>query len=136
MYSPKNISPINIEPTVSIGISLPFNKRVIFTPTFFTKDSIKANIINYLLTNPGERYLNNGFGSGLRQLLFESINSESDGLLDNVKEKIRGDINKYFPNVVVDKLECNFNSETHKLFIQIYFRVTKQGERDRILLTL
>lgn len=136
MYSPKNIDPINLEKSTSIGISLPFNKRVIFTPTFFTRDSIKANIINYLLTNPGERYMNNGFGSGIREFLFQNIEGEYDSALISLKQKLRSDIDQYFRDVKIDDIVCNFDQAKHKLNIGIFFRITSTGERNKILLTL
>ena len=41
-----------------------------FDPNFQTKDAIKNNLINYFLTNPGERPGNPLFGAGLRNFIF------------------------------------------------------------------
>jgi len=45
----------NISPTYSTGNS-------IFNSTYTTTEQIKSNIINYVLTNKGERVLNPNFG--------------------------------------------------------------------------
>ena len=42
-------------PSVGIGVNIPFNEGGVFTPNYTTAESIKSNLINYFLTNPGER---------------------------------------------------------------------------------
>jgi hypothetical protein len=56
----------------AIGITLPltFGENT-FEQSFQTKDQIKSNIKNLLLTKRGERILQPQFGSGLQSLLFE-----------------------------------------------------------------
>ena len=48
-----------------------------FNSTFSTKDQIKSNLINLLLTYKGERVENPEFGADLPRLLFESISDET-----------------------------------------------------------
>ena len=47
--------PNDTRPRVGIGVNIPFNEGGVFTPNYTTADSIKNNLINYFLTNPGER---------------------------------------------------------------------------------
>ena len=68
-----NKYPIDSEARKAIGFSLPINGNAVFNPTYQTKDQIKANLINYLLTNRGERVFNPNFGADLRSLLFNNI---------------------------------------------------------------
>ena len=42
----------------AVGFSLPFNGPAVFNPTFTTREQTKSNLINYLLTNRGERVFN------------------------------------------------------------------------------
>ena len=65
--------PVDTLPDVAVGVSIPFTGKAVFNQTFITKDQIKSNLINFFLTNKGERYLNPGFGGDLRATLFESI---------------------------------------------------------------
>ena len=69
--------PNDTRPRVGIGVNIPFNEGGVFTPNYTTADSIKNNLINYFLTNPGERPGNPTFGGGLRAFIFSSISDLS-----------------------------------------------------------
>ena len=47
--------PNDLRPSVGIGVNLPFSEGNGFTPNYTTAESIRYNLINYFLTNPGER---------------------------------------------------------------------------------
>ena len=47
--------PIDLTPSVAVGYGFPLNGDAVFVPTFTTREQTKANLINYLLTNKGER---------------------------------------------------------------------------------
>ena len=50
-------------------------------------------LINYLLTNPGERPLNPEFGAGLRNFIFNAINSDNFKFLkEDIQTKIANEI--------------------------------------------
>ena len=70
-FGAKQIFPNDLRPRVAIGVNLPFNGNGVFVPNYQTKDAIKNNLINYFLTNPGERPGNPTFGAGLRDTLFQ-----------------------------------------------------------------
>mgnify|MGYP000447810238 CR=1 FL=1 len=70
------IDPRDLDKNKAIGVSIPFNGEGVFKSTFSTKDQIKSNLINLLLTYKGERVLNPQFGADLPRLLFEPINNE------------------------------------------------------------
>ena len=76
-FNPQQIYPIDFEKSVAVGVNLPLNGLAVFTSNYLTKDAIKNNLINYFLTNPGERPLNPSFGGGLRDFIFDSIPSIS-----------------------------------------------------------
>ena len=101
--------PLDLEARKAIGYGFPLNGNAVFKPTYQTRDQIKANLINYLLTNKKERVFNPNFGADLRALLFENIIENN---LENLQDIIQSDINKFFPMVNVreikfDKLEDN-----------------------------
>ena len=62
---------------VGIGVDIPFSSGGVFTPNYTTREAIKNNIINFFLTNPGERPANPLFGGGLRDFIFEQISFEN-----------------------------------------------------------
>jgi phage baseplate assembly protein W len=89
------VNPLDLQKNIAIGISLPFGRsgtNQLFNKTYNTKDQIKSNFINLLLTNKGERILNPEFGSNLRQLLFENITSITE---ENIKDAIISSANIY-----------------------------------------
>ena len=82
-FNPQIINPLDFDESVAIGVDIPFNGNAVFKSNFQTKNAIKNNIINYFLTNPGDRFLNPTFGAGLRDFVFTQINSDN---LDFLKE--------------------------------------------------
>ena len=76
-FNPQQINPLDLNPSTGIGVDIPFNGNAVFKSNFQTKNSIKNNIINYFLTNPGEHYLNPTFGAGLRDFIFTQINNDN-----------------------------------------------------------
>ena len=52
------IDPRDLDKNKAVGISLPFNAGGVFRSTYATKDQIKSNLINLLLTYKGERIEN------------------------------------------------------------------------------
>jgi len=101
--------PLDLEARRAIGYGFPLNGNAVFKPTYQTRDQIKANLINYLLTDKKERVFNPNFGANLRALLFENIIEYN---LENLQDIIQSDINKFFPMVNVreikfEKLEDN-----------------------------
>ena len=84
-FEAQQIFPIDFNKSAAVGVDLPFNAPGVFRSNFTTKQAIKNNLINYFLTNPGERPLNPNFGGGLRSFIFEQISTDN---LDFLKERI------------------------------------------------
>lgn len=67
-------------------------------------DSIKADLLALLLTNPGERVMLPTYGTPLRRLLFEP----NDRLVvEEAREMIINSINTWEPRITVDQIEIN-----------------------------
>ena len=88
----------------AIGVSIPFSKSSVFNQTFTTADQVKSNLINYFLTNKGERILNPTYGGDLRSLLFEQITEET---LSVLQKRIENDLENKFPIIEVKSLAIN-----------------------------
>ena len=69
-FGAKKIFPIDRKPSTAVGVDIPFNSPGVFKSTYLTKDAIRANLINFFLTNQNERYLNPTFGGNLRAFIF------------------------------------------------------------------
>lgn len=130
-FDVKRIDPIDRQPRKAVGVGIPFSGKAVFNSTYETKEAIKANIINYLLTGKGERYFNPSFGSGLRNELFANINREN---LSTLEFKIKLDVENYFPNLEVLDLSINAQADRNIITLSIRFRLTDTLIEDEILI--
>tara|TARA_Y100000389_G_scaffold90410_1_gene86972 strand:- start:3825 stop:4232 length:408 start_codon:yes stop_codon:yes gene_type:complete len=118
-------------PSVGIGVNIPFNEGGVFTPNYTTAESIKSNLINYFLTNPGERPGNPTFGGGLRRFIFSAISEDN---LDFLKEDVSQKIASQFPNVNVKKLDVLSNADNNEVTVQIYYEVVNTSIEGELVL--
>ena len=131
-FGVKQIFPNDTRARDAIGVELPVNGNAVFNSNYQTKDAIKNNLINYFLTNPGERIANPPFGAGLRNFLFESITSNNlDFLEENIQEKIK--LN--FPNVVVNEVILTSNQDQNQITINIKYSINNTGINDKLELS-
>ena len=110
------IDPINVDTDVAIGVPFPFNAEGVFYSTYTTKEQVKSNLINVLLTEPGERLYNPRFGVGIRTLLFEQ-NID----LENLKEKIQNQISLYMGSIKLHGISINESEDKHTIFISLSY---------------
>jgi phage baseplate assembly protein W len=116
--------PVDTLPDVAVGVSIPFTGKAVFNQTYITKDQIKSNLINFFLTNKGERYLNPGFGGGLRSTLFEMI---SNNTLDNLETQIRDQLELLFPTLSINSLDVTSKPDEHIISVTLAYRVLNQS---------
>ena len=125
------VNPLDLQKNIAIGISLPLGRsgtNQLFNKTYNTKDQIKSNFINLLLTNKGERILNPEFGSSLRQLLFENITPITE---ENIKDAIISSANIYLPEIQVVNITLNneYDSNTINITIDYVLRISGTSEQ-------
>ena len=128
----KKIFPIDTKPGTAVGLSLPFNGNTGFNSTYTTADAIKANLLNYFLTNEGDRYDNPTFGGNLRQFIFEQI---AQGTFDFLVQDIQSKIAKYFPSIQVRDVsidQLNGNTDTNTILVSITYSITNTGITDNL----
>jgi phage baseplate assembly protein W len=97
-----NKFPLDAQKRKAIGFGFPMDGNAVFTPTYQTRDQIKANLLNFILTNRGERVFRPNFGGDLRTLFFEQIDEVTE---DQLITLIQEGIAKYFPMVVVKEIK-------------------------------
>ena len=131
-FGAKQIFPNDLRPRVAIGVNLPFSGAGVFVPNYQTKDAIKNNLINYFLTNPGERPANPTFGAGLRRYIFTQIESNN---LDFIQEDIQQKLGDNFPNITVDSVEVLGQEDYNIINIIIKYSVVNTGINDELQLT-
>ena len=128
-FEAKKINPLDLQPRKAVGIDLPFNGKGVFNSTFETKEAIKANLINYILTGKGERYFNPTFGSGIRNLIFENINREN---LTDLEFLIRAALSKYFPKLEIINLNLEGKPDSNLISFTMNFRIMDTQVEDEI----
>jgi phage baseplate assembly protein W len=121
--------PNDLRPRVAIGVDLPFSGPVAFIPNYQTKDAIKNNLINYLLTNPGERIENPLFGAGLRSYLFTQI---TDNDLSYIKEDLQSKIEVNFPTVKLEEVDVLQTVNTNTIRVIISYSIPNTGINDTL----
>ena len=92
------VNPLDLQKNIAIGVSLPFNGPGVFNSTYTTKDQVKSNLVNLLLTDVGERVMNPNFGCDLRKFLFEGITDDNSETLIN---SLTDSISVFVPQITV-----------------------------------
>jgi len=128
-FGAKKIFPIDTQPGVAVGVNLPFNAPNVFQSTYTTKDAIKNNLINYLLTNTDEVPLNPNFGANIRTFIFEQITS---GNLEDLKQDIQSKIKLYFPNVLILSLELTSDADYNEVTMTLKYNIIDTGISDQL----
>ena len=128
-FNPQQIYPIDLNANAAVGVNLPFNGPSVFTPNFLTQEAIKNNLINFFLTNPGERPLNPTFGGGLRAFIFEQITTDN---LDFLREDINNKISLFFPNINVDDLIVTGQMDSNQITVTLKYSVINTNITDTL----
>ena len=128
-FGAKQISPIDFNKSAAVGVDLPFSAPGVFKSNYTTAAATKNNLINFFLTNQGERPLNPTFGAGLRAFIFEQI---VDDNLDFLKENIQDSINSFFPDIIVNDLSINKLSDSNLINVSLSYSVVNRGINDNI----
>lgn len=128
-----NKFPIDTQARRAVGVSLPFSAGAVFNSTYTTASQLKSNLINYFMTNPGERYMNPSFGAGLTRRVFDQL---VDLNFETLKQQIQKDLNTYFPAVTIGNLEVYGNEDLNILKVELTYSVNTFGITDTINLTL
>ncbi len=129
----QNRYPIDSVERKALGFGFPLNGPSVFVPTFNTREQTKANLINYLLTNKGERVFNPDFGADLRNLLFQNI---EDNTTNELKEIIQNDINVFFPQVKIEQIEFTNQPDQNTINFTLIYTVENFGITDDITILL
>ena len=129
----QKIYPLDLETSTAIGVDLPFSGNAVFNSTYLTKDAMKANLVNYFLTNKGERYLNPNFGSDIRKILFENIDENS---LGEVKEILLSDMKEYFPRISPLDFEITSDPDTHLVRFYLKYKISETSIEDELLINI
>lgn len=128
-FNAQQIFPIDFDKSVAVGVNIPFNAPSCFKPNYTTKEAIKNNLINFFLTNPGERPLNPTFGGGLRAFIFEQITTDN---LDFLQEGIQDQLNIFFPSINVESLEILKQEDLNTIIVSLSYSIKNTNINDTL----
>ena len=127
----KRKNPLDINKNVTIGVAFPLNETNMFTGTPTTKEQVKTNLLNLLLTKKGERVNHPNFGLGLQEYIFENeINEEV------VFEAIFHQVQFYIPEITLIDTNIELIPDTHTLTIKLVYEFNLDETRDAITITI
>jgi len=125
--------PIDSNARKAVGFGFPLNGPAVFVPTYTTREQTKANLVNYLLTNKGERVFNSNFGADLRNLVFQNV---MDSTTDELQSRIQADISLYFPQVEVEEIRFDNQFDNNTINFTLVYNVKNFGITDDITILL
>ena len=118
------IVPQDVGQPRGIGISALYNNGTnVFNTTTTTKEQVKSNLINFILTNKGERFFDPTFGGDLRASLFQP-----DSDLDSLSAKLEDEIYAYVPNIIIRNIDVKKQSDTNTINIVINYSIYSQED--------
>jgi phage baseplate assembly protein W len=119
-YRIPNKHPLDINQRVAVGVAIPFSGPAVFISNYTTAEQVKSNLINYILTNSGERVLNPNFGANLRAKLFDQID---DVTLNGLELKLTSDITNNFPSLKIQQLTLTQIYEQNAIQLVLVYSV-------------
>jgi phage baseplate assembly protein W len=130
-FNIQQINPLDLQPRKAVGVNLPFTSTSVFTSNYSTKDAVKANLINYFLTEKGERFLNPELGAGLRALLFDQM---TEDCIEEIKFNIRQGISEWFPNVNIQVLNVAYSQDTNTVVVSMNYNLINTNIQDQLVI--
>ena len=125
----QQIDPLDLTPSTGVGVSLPFNGPGVFNTNYTTQDQTKSNLINLVLTEPGERVYKPFFGVGLNSLLFEQSISK-EGLLEKIQLAVSQD--EKLSRITISNININQDINTNTVKVTIEYISNLDGSSDAI----
>jgi phage baseplate assembly protein W len=120
------LNPQDLGQPKGIGISILFsNKTSIFNSTITSKDQIKSNLINYILTNKGERLYDPNFGGDIRRALFLQADTTS---FDGVIARLETEILSYVPNIILESITLTPQPDFNLVNLVISYQINQQND--------
>jgi len=113
---------------VAIGITLPIQRGAagFFNQSFQTKDQIKSNIKNLILTKKGERLMQPDFGTDLYEILFNPNTDELEQQIQNSIEDAIAIWMSYINVVEIFVDQNNTNIDNNIFAVSLKYQIAGQ----------
>ena len=115
----RRINPLDANKNVqTIGVALPLDSTNLFQGTPTTREQVKTNLLNLILTEKGERLMHPNYGLGVKNLLFEN---GVDTL--QLEENLHSQITFYVPEIELVNTEISTSEDQHTIQIKITYTI-------------
>jgi phage baseplate assembly protein W len=110
-----------------IGISVLYsNTPSVFDSTITTKDQVKSNLINYVLTDKGSRPYNPNFGGDIRRAIFEANDNTA---FDSIAARLETEIPQYVPNIILQSIIIKRDPDNNLVNIIINYQLNQDNQQ-------
>lgn len=113
----KKINPLDLNKNIKIGVAFPLDEVNMFNGTETMKETIKANLINLLLTEQGERINMPEYGIGLKNKLFEQELEPK-----TISTQISDQIARFMGNEI-QLTDIQTSTTEHTFFVRIVYKI-------------
>jgi len=127
------VDPRDFQINTAIGVALPFSAPGVFNSVYSTRDQVKYNLINLIMTSQGERIENPNFGTILKQQLFSQISEETFPI---IKNSITNAVEQYMPEVAIDAIDIIPYADENTLVVTINYVILLSNQPDIITINL
>jgi len=103
-------------------ISMTFQRHPLTNDLIALKNesAIARSVKNIVLTNPGEKFFNENFGSRISESLFENINDISASI---IRGEIKSSLKNYEPRVDVKRVNVTPNYDSNEFNVTIVYEI-------------
>ena len=123
----KRINPLDLNNNARIGVDFPLNDVNMTSGTLTTKEQLKANFLNLLLTVPGERLNHPTYGIGLKGQLFENSIDEI-----TLQENINGQLAFWIPEITVTDSSLRRDIDQYRVSLTLTYSISLDETEDSI----
>jgi phage baseplate assembly protein W len=118
----------------SVGVTLPFTigNNGFFAVSYTTKEQVKSDLKNLILTNRGERLMQPEFGCNLRQAIFEQI--DEGGVYEFIQNEIETSIQRWLPYIIVNNVDVSSDTnskDNNRINVQLDYTLAYAGNNSR-----
>ena len=125
----KSVREIDRDDNIYVGVKFPldYNRATgFFNQSKTIQEQSKSNLINLLLTSPGERVFQPSFGSNLRAILFDSFDTVTP---DNIDEAIREAVNSQLPYITINEVNVVQDGQNeNSILVSIEYSTTLEPD--------
>ena len=127
IQSTKRINPLDLSNNTRIGVAFPLNDLNMTSGTLTTKEQLKSNFLNLLLTVPGERLNHPTYGIGLKGQLFENSIDEI-----TLQENINGQLAFWIPEITVTESSLRRDIDQYRVSLTLTYSISLDETEDSI----